>query len=244
MPKLPPSPPEEESLASKLKLIHVTKTCGTALELWGQNNGFTWGPFWLKNKTEEYGSPNVTIWGRAMWHIPPQYFAKNPYEGYDTFIVVRDPYARMISEFRCPWNGYYHRVKSLKSNISYAERLSLRAAATVDDLNGWLVGKLQKGAARPPFEHGHMVPQHLYIYGADGKVFVKPNNILHAENIHDEFAAFRQRYNIKGGPLQHINDSEMKKFVVTDLSKLTRQLIEEEYSKDFDRLGYARLSGS
>jgi hypothetical protein len=237
MPKLPVSPPQAESLASKLKLVHVTKACGTAMEKWGQDNGFTWGYYWLHGKSKEYGSPNPDT-----WHTPPQYFKKNPYEGYDTFIVVRDPYARMISEFRCPWAGY--NALNIQSTISREKRLSLRAAATVDNLNAWLVEKLQNGAARPPFSQGHFVPQHLYIHGADGKVFVKPDNILHAEEINDEFAAFRQRYNITGGPLQHINDSEMEKFAVTDLFKLTRQLIEEEYSKDFDSLGYAKLSGA
>jgi hypothetical protein len=250
MPKLPVSPPLEASLASKLKLIHVTKACGSALEKWGLDNGFTWGWYWLHGKQNEYGSPTADT-----WHTPPRYFKKNPYEGYETFIVVRDPYARMISEFRCPWTGYYGVTPDAKTsadvNMSSENkeewnkiRMSARAAATVDDMNAWLIERLQRGAARPPFGHGHMVPQYLYIYGADGKEFVKPSNVLHVENIDDDFTALRQRYKMTGGPLPHINDSEMRKFAVTDLSQLTRRLIEKEYSEDFDRLGYPKLSGA
>jgi len=106
----------------------------------------------------------------------------------------------------------------------------LRAAVTVADLNAWVVEQLRnKDRARPPFTNGHMVPQHLYIFGADGKRQV----------LDDDFANFRARYGIVGCALEHVNESEMRHFHTSDLTPTTRQLIAEKYREDFVRFGYA-----
>lgn len=252
---LPKLPKEEEASVSplpspRLQLVHITKTGGTALEKWGQDHGYSWGHDWFMNNLsfngregsnpyslkvlKEYGT-----WIADAWHTPPRYFKKSPYENIEKFTVVRDPYARVISEFRCPWRGYF--AVNPKSNFSREMRLSLRAAATTEDLNVWVVGKLHNGAARPPFATGHLVPQYLYIYGKGGDRVIKKENVLRLENITHEFAALRKRYDITEAPLEHINDSDMKMFTVSDLSKAARKIIEEEYSEDFERLGYPKL---
>lgn len=230
-------------MSYKLKLVHITKTGGSAMERWGFDNGFRWGWFWLY-WTDDNETGNPRAFKKCPQHTPPQFFSKsNPYDGYDMFTIVKDPYARIISEFRCSETGFYalHDTRTA-GTVSSNTRAALRAGATVDDLNKWVIERLRGGAARPPFQFGHMVPQHFYLYGKSGESLIRPENILRAESLDEDFAALKQRYNIVGGgPIQEINPSEMKRFNVTDLSEEARQLIEEAYSEDFDKLGYPKL---
>jgi hypothetical protein len=217
---------KEDYTDTLLKLVHITKTGGSALEHWGIKRGIRWGWTWDEIKDPKYGSP---LLGPEPWHTPPQFFQQSPYDGYEMFTVVRDPYARMISEFRCPWNGY--RIWDLPA----------RAAATVADLNDWILNKLNnESVARPPFIHGHMLPQHLYIFGKNGERLIPEENVLRFENLGEDFASLMQRHNIAFDSLEHNNDSEMKHFNVEDLSQDAARRIEEEYREDFERLGYAK----
>merc|ERR1719277_2862728 len=124
------------------------------------------------------------------WHIPPRYFCKNPYAGYDIFAVVRNPYSRMISEFRCPWKGF-QAPKSARSFSDRQKRKGLRAAASANDLNAWILEQLQQRRARPPFRSGHLIPQHIYIFNSNGKRFVPAANVLRFERLNADFAALR-----------------------------------------------------
>eukprot|EP00427_Karlodinium_veneficum_P031067 CAMPEP_0169197886 /NCGR_PEP_ID=MMETSP1016-20121227/8518_1 /TAXON_ID=342587 /ORGANISM="Karlodinium micrum, Strain CCMP2283" /LENGTH=317 /DNA_ID=CAMNT_0009274585 /DNA_START=73 /DNA_END=1022 /DNA_ORIENTATION=+ len=236
----------EGSAGTQLKLIHITKTGGTSVECWGRRHGFFWGWYWpeLRNATDLRG--NLSPFSRNIqseaWHVPPRFFHKDPYKGYDVFAVVRDPYARAISEFRCPWFGFHGHFQEGKEKMGSDVALALRAAATADDLNGWILKKLLKGTARPPFVSGHMVPQYLYVFGENGQRQVPEENVLRMEQLDRDFADLLARYNITGGPLIHINDPSMKQFGVEDLSGKARQLIEEEYSEDFRYFGYPKFS--
>lgn len=232
----------EATVGQKLKLVHITKTGGTALEAWGRDHGFSWGFLWKEAGEEKYGSPL-----RDAWHTPPMDFLVNPYAKYEMFVVVRDPYARMISEFRCPWWGYggmWGPGPGWKDNGGSVMQWNetKRAEATADDLNAWLQEKLRDGAARPPFHYGHFIPQYLYIFDQNGKRLIQKENVLRAEHLGEDFETFRKRHNVTGDSLKRINDSDMKTFKVSDLTEGTRKLIEEEYSEDFKRFGYPKYS--
>jgi hypothetical protein len=218
-----------EPIDPKLKLVHIAKTGGTAVEHWGQKHGISWGFYWHELRAKKYGSPT-----QDAWHTPPRYFRENPYANYEPFAIVRNPYTRMISEFRCPWMGYFALAQK-------DTRTSKRGNATAADLNTWLQEKLQGGAARPPFKHGHMVPQYLYIFNAEGGRMIAADSTLRMERLGKDFADLTKRYNMSGEELDIVNDSDMKKFDVKDLSEVTRRLIEAEYSEDFRRFGYNML---
>merc|ERR1711862_783160 len=176
------------------------------------------------------------------WHIPPRYFCKNPYAGYKNFAVVRDPYSRIISEFRCPWKGF-HAIKAATSPVERQKRKALRMKASAKDLNAWVLEQLEyQRRARPPFRKGHLIPQHMYIFNSEGERFVPAANVLRFERLSLDFAALRARYKLPDTSLEQINESEMKRFSPSDLSASSRRLIEEEYSEDFQKFGYEFLS--
>ncbi|CAE8724677.1 unnamed protein product, partial [Polarella glacialis] len=104
---LRPASLKKPGLAS-LKFLHITKNAGTALEAWGLTLGCQWGRRWLavKERNLELLPPHQGRMRSEWWHIPPRFFADNPYKDFETFAVVRCPYQRAISEFRCPWKGF------------------------------------------------------------------------------------------------------------------------------------------
>jgi hypothetical protein len=85
-----------------LEFVHITKTAGTSIEEWGQNNNFAWG-FKNKNYFKKFKSDKMQI--KSRWHIPPSYFNENPYNNKITFTCVRNPYTRLISEYYCKYSG-------------------------------------------------------------------------------------------------------------------------------------------
>jgi len=72
----------------ELKFIHITKCAGTFIEDLGYENDILWGKF-----HEEYG----------FWHSIFIDRDKKLKEKYDWFMIVRNPYTRILSEYYCKW---------------------------------------------------------------------------------------------------------------------------------------------
>lgn len=149
----------------QLKLLHITKNAGTALEKLGKEMGLKWGKCWteVKNHSGKLCEPHAGCMKSEWWHAPPCFFLNDPYKGYVPFAVVRCPYQRAISEFRCCWKGFGAPAKD-------EGKKTKRKNATADDLNTWLRDKLKKLAS--PYRNGHFIPQHFYIFDAHGQRYV------------------------------------------------------------------------
>ena len=161
-PPPPRDPSGPASSNSKLKLLHITKNAGTSLEMLGKKLGLKWGRFWkeLESYRGKLNPPHTGLMLCEWYHVPPCFFVDDPYKGYVPFAVVRCPYERAISEFRCRWKGFNAPVGMNES------KASKRKNATSADLNHWLQKKLTD--CSPPYTNGHFIPQHLYIFGEHG----------------------------------------------------------------------------
>lgn len=240
-----------------LKFVHITKNAGTAIEKWAAKQNLKWGKGMNAAFQEARRDLLPPFQGKLQsepWHIPPQYFRANPYGGFESFAVVRNPYERMISEFRCKWKGFH--APACSSKTSLAESKAKRAAATDADLNGWIQKKIhnmrrpdsedtsgQRSGNLCVFTNGHCVPQHLYIILSDGNRCVPLQNTLRFENLETEFPALLQRYGMVDAPsLEKVNESDMRKFYISDLTESSLRLIEDAYATDFEAFGYEKLS--
>eukprot|EP00927_Polykrikos_kofoidii_P035735 TRINITY_DN30275_c0_g1_i1.p1 TRINITY_DN30275_c0_g1~~TRINITY_DN30275_c0_g1_i1.p1 ORF type:complete len:288 (-),score=18.98 TRINITY_DN30275_c0_g1_i1:257-1120(-) len=239
-----------------LKFLHISKCGGTAVEAWGKANGFFWGRHWIALHDAWGQGLLPPMQGRMKsepWHMPPAFFAHSPYAGHDVFVVVRNPYTRLISEFRCPWKGL-----SAPPGQS-AEKRARRNDATSHDLNMWLQKKLQGGAASAPFSNGHFIPQSFYLRGLRCKAARKPTSrksvggghgsstsigtVLRYERLNADFKRLVRRYGWKDrADLPTVNRSEMRRFTTQDLEESTRRLIEDVYADDFRLFRYRKLS--
>lgn len=73
----------------ELQFIHIPKTGGTSIELWGKANGFRWGKY---DKSLE-GDKKHGVIRCNSWHTPQSV-------SMESFCVFRRPFERLQSEFR------------------------------------------------------------------------------------------------------------------------------------------------
>lgn len=217
----------------KLKLLHITKNAGTALEKVGLRVGLKWGRQWkqVEKQKGKLRAPHEKRLRSEWWHVPPSFFLEDPYEGCLVFAVLRCPYRRAISEFRCPWKGFLAPARQERKK-------EMRLKATKGDLNAWLQSRLPK--LGPPFRNGHLIPQHLYIF-KDGRPYVAQENRLRFDHLAEDLGQLAARCGLDLPEPAKVNESEMPRFGVEDLDQCSRTLIEEVFAKDFDLLGFPRL---
>jgi hypothetical protein len=184
----------------ELKFIHITKTAGTSIEDVAKEAGINWGRF-----HQEYG----------WWHELPSRKNRALLQKYDWFMVVRNPYSRIVSEFHCQWGG-------VGDDVHKYDR---------DGFNQYIQNAIKTRANRPRGDH--YTPQYLYRIGVPGL------NILKFEDLQTDFSELMTRYNMKISLNKYNNTSKArKKFGVNDLGPNSIRLINKVYMQDFNLFEY------
>ena len=192
----------------------------------GGKRGFRWGAFFAGN-TGALCFPHEKRLKSERHHVPPCFFLQNPYELCDVFAVVREPLARAISEFRCPWKGFC-------TPASGEEARSKRLRATSSDLNDWLISKHKKGAMEPPFKNCHFLPQATYLLDDNDQLLLPSNRVLVFERLEEDFARMCQELHLPFGGLPHENSSEMPRFAIDDLTQEVKTMLRKVYAHDIE----------
>ena len=217
-------------MAKPLQFLHITKCAGTSLENWGRKNGFKWGRF-FKGTIGQLKSPHENGLRSERHHVPPSFFVENPYASYDLFVVVRDPFDRAISEFRCPWKGFRAPAKT-------KEARDQRANATKEDLNNWLSDRM--GKMRAPFKTCHLIPQSAYIFDESDNAVIPAERVLKFENLTEDLTRLCAEIGLPEMKLVHANASEMPFFDYHSLTEEVRNLLRLAYARDFELLSYSQ----
>jgi hypothetical protein len=182
----------------ELKFIHITKTAGTSIEEVGRAKGFLWG-----RDHKEYG----------FWHVPFSTLPAALKTKYDWFLVVRNPYERILSEYYCKWGG----IGSSRSR-----------AHTKEEFNAYL---LQKIGARQP-SSGHYIEQYKYLDASTTQHILKFEDLPHA------FNELMKTYGIDATLNVHTNARTPGVFTTADFSEELLKLINAVYARDFESFGY------
>ena len=194
-----------------LKFIHITKSAGTSMEEIAIKQKIKWG-----RHHQEYG----------FWH---DYFPDKPAklkEAYDWFMVVRNPYGRLISEYN--W-------------ININEKRSIREKPkeeVVNDFNKFLGDKVRIIAdnkqLRDPLRKGHFNKQCCYL---DNSTNI---TVLKFENIDVEFNMLMKIYNLNLILDMHKNKTTSE-LTIKDINNSNLALINEVYKDDFATFGYKKI---
>lgn len=184
----------------ELKFIHITKCAGTTIEDLAKEKGIYWGRY-----DKEYG----------WWHEIFCKKGKDLKDKYDWFMIVRNPYDRILSEYYCRWGG-----EGKRDNF------------TKEEFNKFLIKKISKRS-----QNGHhYTEQYKYL---DNDCNIK---ILKYENLEEEFNNLMVRYNIDLKLNKHSNKSGEKKFSVSDFSSELVRMINVVYKNDFSNFGYDMIN--
>lgn len=187
-----------------LKFIHITKCAGTTIENLGKKKKIMWGRF-----HREYGNN----WHRIFPNIDEIIKLK-----YDWFMVVRNPYDRLVSEFFCNFNG--------KENLENLDNIS------INYFNQYIKQKINKRG-----RHGnHYIEQYKYL---DKNIKI---HIIHFENIEKEFNELMKKYNIDIQLNEKHNSCKVdKKFTIESFEPEVIRLINRVYHLDFVKFGYKKI---
>ena len=194
----------------QLKFIHITKTAGTSIENIGHEAGIEWGRF-----HNEYAESSKNH--KAWWHDLPSNKPDSLLMKHDWFMVVRNPYTRMISEFHCKWGG----VGSEAPNYT-KKKFNKVLRELINNRWGDTVGY-------------HYTPQHLYL-----NTNIKTLHVLRFENLQREFEELMSQYSMDLKLDKHVYNHE-KKFSLSDLDRKTIKLINKVYVMDFKTFDYEMM---
>jgi len=246
-------------------LVHIPKTGGTSIEqaamksqsklLWGlQYDKARFrkkrGGLPLKNGVESLIPVCKGNFGKkccSWWHVPPRYVNdwRPYYSALHRFCAVRDPYARVLSEYMFRHGKEIRKLPCEEHNKT--------------ELNGWLRARMQAQVdGANTLDDCHWYPQYQYIEpnlgtiglpaphaanpgnsyidaGPDGR---SCNKVLRMESLSADFATLMSEL---GHP--EIKLSKQKSFSsgCKDLQMLepeTRELIKSTYRQDFLQFGY------
>lgn len=187
-----------------LKFIHITKCAGTSIENLGKEKNINWGRF-----HKEYG----------FWHEIFPLKEENIKLKYDWFMVVRNPYERLISEFFCNFAG--------KENLEKIDDLNENDFNLI--IKKRILNRCRKG--------NHYTEQHKYL---DENIKV---HIIYFENLEKEFNQLMNKYgiNIKINKKDNACKIE-KKFNINSFQPELIKLINRIYHLDFIKFGYKKIS--
>lgn len=258
-------------IEKRLEFVHITKTGGSAVEKVGAGEGIIWGACHYMNLTEvgcdkadiEYIAPNYQSYAlTSPWHTPPKLLkkyveaAQYPYTDAELFVVIRNPYDRIISEYYCPWLGfqakYRKNVKKDKDpndpvNLNWwvQNMVSTLKNATEEfemkNKDGIMKLEQSKGVNEDKYilAQKHYVNQAEYVFDGD-EVIVQ--HLVHYEDLGKEFDALMAKFGIdatmpskeKSG----VYTNNEKKLSYKDLDSKSIKMINDFAKPDFEKFGY------
>ena len=172
---------------------------------------------------------NVSKEGPCVWwHTPPRFLTPNPFDDYETFCVVREPFDRLLSEFKMHAKM---QINSTKAANTYMKKIVEHT----------------KHLENPVFvsRECHFWPQHFYVWDRAGKCTCR--HVLRYETLETDFNKLMIRFGIDlrftdaHYTLLHHDATNL---TVDDLPSDTASRVRQIYDADTRLFGYANLSSS
>lgn len=214
----------------RLVHIHIPKTGGTAIETFFHEIGdMVWGPAsWLGQEQ---------IGGRwyELQHLTWQELAALsglPLHEYASFAVVRDPYARMVSDYL--WRGASRGDPPDSATRSF-ESFAAFVSSIPPDLDVRWAEYIARADQKEANFLIHVRPQHHYLF--DGRANRQVDDLLRFEDLDREFGSLIGRHGLVTDSIRRPLPRNLSEFYDRELLDCVNRL----YARDFDLLGYARV---
>jgi hypothetical protein len=193
-------------------------------------------------------------WNTVFWHIPLSFWKDELLLDLKKkniiFLFVRNPYERVISDFKF-WIKFYKMHINGPKKKHYL--ILLNQIKQIYDNNFDLTEKNMNKFIENVFTtkkykydlDGHLIPQHKYIYTVINQKLIKiPNEILRFENLENDFINFKKKYlqfiPNKSIKETHLNPTQNRNLNINKLTKKSKDIIYNYYKLDFKILNYPK----
>lgn len=199
----------------KTIFVHIPKTAGQSVEsVFLEAHGLDWdsrAPLLLRLNEDPANGPNRLAHLYADEYVRLGHVTQAQFDEYFKFAIVRDPFDRIISEYRYRPNrmtGQFFQFVNRKFKDDFSD------------------------LAR------HMALQTRYLYDESGRLLV--NKVVRFEKLAEELPEIFARTIGVRRPLPHVNKagSKRRSFGFEDMSWFSRRAVRRRYAEDFRILGY------
>jgi len=231
----------------KLEFIHIPKTAGSSIEELGIRNDYLWARY--------HPIPNYKEQVCSRWHLPPFHPAvKEIYDKKDTFCVVRNPFHRLVSDYRYN-KGYRNQFEGTSSDYCSPLELNNFVQHIFNNKNMPNVTHWENSTWyekwRQSSDNCHYLSQWEYAKNC--------THVLRFETVEKDFNDLMDLYNISITLDLHVNKAKDLQFIAnqgdiaetpvkstsgqctmdgTHLNEASLKILAKVYYNDFKYLGY------
>jgi len=217
----------------KCIFTHIPKTAGQSIERFFLNlHGLSWGdrsPLLLRYNPDPNKGPERLAHLTSNEYVSCGYIDEHKFQSYFKFSFVRNPWARIVSEYRF---GNHNKTKPFKT---------------------FLLDRFQKKSNYAD-TYRHVIPQYNFLYNETGKLLV--DFVGRFENLQDDFDLICSKIGITDSQLPHVNSSNQasikdkiiklvsgkrksKSYHYTDYyDEETEEIVRDMYMKDIKTFKY------
>lgn len=240
---------------NNILFIHIPKTGGMTIEAILKKydyNEMVPRVFLRKYKSYELLKDKYSYINRnSKYHYPITFYKKNLEYKFKRdkmlFTIVRNPYYRIISDFRfwisefCP-NHKNSEKKHMLELVKDVESIIPDLILNKETLNKFIHHVLDDKNFNFSMLDGHLIPMHLFTHSFVFSRYQSHCTILRFEHLTKDFNNFIRKVNLKipENSTDSIfrNVSRGPKFTINDLDPLSMKLIQEKYALDFKLFNY------
>jgi len=219
----------------KCIFVHIPKAAGQSVEHFFLNlHDLSWekrGPLLLKFNPDPHRGPERLAHLKAAEYLRCGHIDEEQFNSYFKFTFVRNPWARLVSEYR--YRNYY-------KNMSFKKFVLEGLPAESDYFDAYR----------------HIVPQYDFLHDDSGNAIV--DFIGRFENLQADFDYICSKLGINNSQLPHINNSTRGNFLKRQIKKLlfsnkykerknytdyydeeTKKFVDSFYTKDIEVFNYS-----
>ena len=214
----------------RLVHIHIPKTGGTAIASYFEKLGaLTW------TRESWVGLEHRNGRWYEYQHLSMREFeslSQGEFDGHDSFAVVRNPYARMVSDFL--WRQRISREQP-GATLRTFDSFEAFVHAIPEDLDSRWLDHLTEGDRRQANFLIHVRPQYQYVFDLEGNRLV--DEILRFESLGRDADRLLERHHLRNNAIRSVPERDFQAFY--DRGLLDR--VNEIYVHDFECFSYEML---